>query len=622
MGQNLLERSEYMKKIKLNFNKRLAFLLSTLLFVNLVFSDALLFANAADGTNVQGDYNGDGKLEIGDLVGWVNADKSSSDDANSLRTELLRIVDTSVENDDGTFEGNDGKISLYNSRLLEGSYAYGGAAFMNFEEIKTDQGSKISVVSNSSNGNAFDMLYIKFDKEIKQGVTYKVSMDLEALNSDYTNGTWKYCFTDESKSLGTLVANTTISEANATKAQAFFKEDTTIEFVAKKDCSHFYMVLWEYSTSGVMMDFTIDNIQLEGSFSATTVVENDDGTFEGNTGKISLYNSRLLEGSHAYNGAAFMDFQKVITMDETKLRVTSTSSTGNAFDMLYIKFNEPVKAGVTYTVSMDLESLDPNYTKGTWKYSFTDENKKLGTLLTNTTIAEGNAEKAKEFFKDGTTLSFTATKDCGHFYMVLWEYSNTGVMMDFTIDNIQLTKTYPLASSISNDDGTFEGDNGIISLCYPATSGTTNADAKFCTDVVSFQKIDTGANTLLSIKSQDYTGHTTRKGAVYIKFAQTFKANTTYTISYDAKWNGADLESNSVAFGYSILPSVNNWLNTEDNIQKHIKTTDVYDGEVSIDLTPTVDCSECYLLLFIDDLSIYFDMEIDNVTVTEKLVTE
>ena len=185
-----------------------------------------------------------------------------------------------------------------------------------------------------------------------------------------------------------------------------------------------------------------------------------------------------------------------------------------AFDMLYIKFNEPVKAGVTYTVSMDLESLDPNYTKGTWKYSFTDENKKLGTLLTNTTIAEGNAEKAKEFFKDGTTLSFTATKDCGHFYMVLWEYSTTGVMMDFTIDNIQLTKTYPLASSISNDDGTFEGDNGIVSLCYPATSGTTNADAKFCTDVVSFQKIDTGANTLLSIKSQDYTGHTTRKGAV------------------------------------------------------------------------------------------------------------
>ena len=332
-----------MKYEKTNVKKGIALLLSAVMFGTTLFVYNPLQTNATE-TAVQGDHDGNGKCDVADLVGWVNDDKSISEDANSLRTELLKIVDTSVENDDGTFEGNEGKISLYNSRLLEGSYAYGGAAFMNFEEIKTDQGSKISVVSNSSNGNAFDMLYIKFDKEIKQGVTYKVSMDLEALNSDYTNGTWKYCFTDESKSLGTLVANTTISEANATKAQAFFKEDTTIEFVAKKDCSHFYMVLWEYSTSGVMMDFTIDNIQLEGSFSATTVVENDDGTFEGNTGKISLYNSRLLEGSHAYNGAAFMDFQKVITMDETKLRVTSTSSTGNAFDMLYIKFNELVNS--------------------------------------------------------------------------------------------------------------------------------------------------------------------------------------------------------------------------------------------------------------------------------------
>ena len=55
---------------------------------------------------------------------------------------------------------------------------YGGAAFMNFEEIKTDKGSKISVISNSSNGNAFDMLYIKFDKEIKQGVYEDVSDDV------------------------------------------------------------------------------------------------------------------------------------------------------------------------------------------------------------------------------------------------------------------------------------------------------------------------------------------------------------------------------------------------------------------------------------------------------------
>ena len=229
--------------------------------------------------------------------------------------------------------------------------------------------------------------------------------------------------------------------------------------------------------------------------------------------------------------------------------------------------------------------------------------------------------KTTAVYDGKVSIEFTPTADCNECYLLLY-IDDLGIYFDMTIDNIKVTTEYPVETSVLNVNGNFEGDNGIVSLYYPATSGTTNADAKFCTDVVSFQKIDTGANTVLSIKSGDYPGHATRKGAVYIKFAQTFKANTTYTISYDAKWNGADLESNAAAFGYSILPSVNNWLNTEDNIQKHIKTTDVYDGEVSIDFTPTVDCSECYLLLFIDDLTIYFDMEIDNVTVTEKLVTE
>ena len=230
--------------------------------------------------------------------------------------------------------------------------------------------------------------------------------------------------------------------------------------------------------------------------------------------------------------------------------------------------------------------------------------------------------KTTSVYDGKVSIDFTPAADCNECYLLLF-INDITIYFNMEVDNIKVTRNYKVETSIVNDSGTFEGDNGIVSLYSTTTSGSTNSNATFCTDVVSFQKVEKNLNdTVLTIKSEDYPGHSTRKGAVYIKFAGEFKANLTYTIRYAAKWKGADLESNATKFGYSILPSVNNWLNTEDNIQKYKKTTDVYDGEVSIDFTPTVDCSECYLLLFIDDLTIYFDMEIDNVTVTEKLVTE
>ena len=110
-----------MKYEKTNVKKGIALLLSAVLFGTTLFVYNPLQTNATE-TTLSGDYNNDGKLELGDLVEWVNADKSSSVDADSLRTELLKIIDTSVENDDGTFEGNTGNVSIYNTKYLEGRH--------------------------------------------------------------------------------------------------------------------------------------------------------------------------------------------------------------------------------------------------------------------------------------------------------------------------------------------------------------------------------------------------------------------------------------------------------------------------------------------------------------------
>jgi hypothetical protein len=608
-----------MKYEKTNVKKGIALLLSAVMFGTTLFVYNPLQTNATE-TAVQGDYNQDGNLELGDLIDWVTSGQSSSDDANSLRTELLRIVDSSVENDDGTFEGNTGIVSIYNSRLLKDSFAYGAAAFVDFQSVKTNEGNKLHVASRSNTGSAYDMIYIRFDRKVENGATYQVGMDLEALNDNYTDGLWKYAIVDPTMNMYTIVAPTPVA------GNELFTEGRTFEFTAKKDCDYFYLVLFEYNNgaSGVWMDFTIDNIKLNGTSPIVTSVEGDDGRFEGNSGIISLYNSRLLEGSFAYGSSAFIDFKRVITNDETKLHVTSRSSTGGAYDMVYIKVNQKVETGVTYQVSMDLEALNDNYADGLWKYAIVDPTMNMYTIVAPTPVA-GN-----ELFTEGRTFEFTAKKDCDYFYLVLFEYNNgaAGVWMNFTIDNIKLTRVFPASTTVLSDDGTFEGKQGSVSL-YSVSAlatelGGSNVSeyARWQNDNVTFQRIETENGVSVSIKSSDVSSD--RGGLVYIKFANKLKANTEYTISYNAKWTGETLPT-ATNGEYAILQSASKWITSTHNpiaTFRKPQTGSMFDGTATVTFTPTEDCDEFYLVLHLQNGDVNFDMEIDNITVTEKQVTE
>ena len=113
------------------------------------------------------------------------------------------------------------------------------------------------VKTNSTITNSCDMLAIKFNQEVKNGVTYEVSMDIVAQDDTYVNTGWYYAFVDSTGASNDGHAFKGYTQYNT--AKLFGGERATFSFTASKDDSSFYMFLFDNS-GGAQANYTIDNI--------------------------------------------------------------------------------------------------------------------------------------------------------------------------------------------------------------------------------------------------------------------------------------------------------------------------------------------------------------------------
>jgi hypothetical protein len=197
------------------------------------------------------------------------------------------------------------------------------------------------------------------------------------------------------------------------------------------------MVIWEYGGSKESYEFLMDNIKVTTEYVEEQSIINDDGTFEGRNGSISIYNTKYLDGSYNYNkSVAEITFRKVDVNNNTKLYVkTSATSSVNVFKMMYIKIDSEVTKGQTYEVSLDMVPQTDTYKKGGWKVTFCSSTSPatLDSLGARTTVSAPTT-----FFGENMNLQFTAKENSDCIYMVIWEYGGSNESFEFLVDNIKV----------------------------------------------------------------------------------------------------------------------------------------------------------------------------------------
>ena len=160
---------------------------------------------------------------------------------------------------------------------------------------------------------------------------------------------------------------------------------------------------------------------------------NDDGTFEGNEGNISLYTAHQINGAEGFGWSSSVSFAKIKDTEGTRIKVTSGNE--HSYNYLYVKFDAPIEAGVTYTVTMDLKPLDNKYTSGMYGYWILPPEATTGNY-----IQFYQAMAAEDLFKKGAKFTFTPDKSYDSFYLLLREGETTDVTYNFELDNIRLTE--------------------------------------------------------------------------------------------------------------------------------------------------------------------------------------
>ena len=591
-----------------------------------------------------GDYNNDSVIDVRDVIrvkrhlgnttniaAAYTAEQTgdgviTNEDAAVLRYRMLRMKTGSVtENDDGTFEGLVGNISLLTPSQLSDVHGagnvYGGtwSASIKFTELEQEDGNKVIHVTSS--GSSYDVLYVKFDTPIRAGKQYTINMDITDLNGTQTTGTNWYYKICPPTSLGTSGVRK-IDSPNA-----FFCENNTINFTATETSDYFYLMLLENGTSGLTFDFTIDNIKLTDlGYPSSNTVLSDDGSFEGSSGYISLYSSTEFDQSNLHADAKWQNqsskqkiaFKKVDNEEGTALSIkTDNSASGKKWDLVYVKFDMPITTGTTYVIT-----FDSVWTEGVTKptaagYAIIPD---INYWVTDSTIT-GSGFTSKAWYDGSQTITFTAKTDQTSWYLVLVnqdEDDGNPFPLDMTIDNIQLS-----ATAIKNVEGTFEGTTGNISL-YSASefAGSLHKEPAFACDngniKTYFRKVSTDNGSVIEIKNTN----TTRLDYVYIGFKETLTANTTYKITYDAKWNGETQPTNR---GWAIIPDTRNYVTTSTtNVSTNIKnfqSKNCFDGTVELTFTTAADLvdvtTEWYLVLFNQTSEVPLNFTIDNIVFTK-----
>lgn len=514
----------------------------------------------------------------------------------------VKEVLNSIKNDDGTFEGKLGIYSLMTPHQIDGAEGNGWSTKLFFERKENTDGHAIKVTSSGE--HAIDYLYIRVNSKLRRNYKYNFSMDISALDEQCKNGTYGYWVLSPDATVDKCVQFYKSIESNN-----LFGKNTTLEFVSNGEYDYFYIVLREFTdeSSGIAdskFNFLIDNLKLEEiEHMGDSEILNDDGTFENKSGGISLY-SPLNENVTSATYGAFNPilFKKLKIDDNT---VIEAKSTGTGWDAVFIKFNEQIKKGKQYTVSY---SAKWNGKKIPQVYGYSVMPKSTNWLVENENMANFNG--SVKWFDGEVVITFTANADLESWYLVLAD-QDIDVPLDMTIDNIKLTvdETKPaIFDSFKDDDGTFEGNSGPISLYSPLNADVTSVTYS-AFNPISFTTVKKAKGNALSVKS---TG--TGWDAIFIKFAIPLVKGKKYTVTYDANWKG---EKMPTVYGYSIMPTNTNWLADGSNMADFDGSVRWFDGKVTISFTANANLNSWYMVLADQNGDVPIDMEIDNISVSD-----
>lgn len=521
-----------------------------------------------------------------------------AENGDTITIDNVMIEDVTPEkivwlDGDGTFEGEDGNVSLFTvADEAEVGTQFNWSCAVNFEKVTNDGNTAVKVTSSGS--HSYDMLYIKIDTTVLANRTYTITYDAEWLDDNLNSGTFGYWVILGEDRTAYDVDYRSIAGSN------LFKTGATITFTPTENSQQVYLLIRE-ANEGMMdlhFNFTIDNIALTD---ITPAWRYADGSFEGGHGNVFFYTEAdEAEVGTSYSWSSAVTLEKVTENGNSAIKVTSSGA--HSYDFLYIKIVTPLKSGYKYRFSLDMAWLDDNAANCEFYY-WVLTGEKAGT-----TIVSPKGITPADLVKTGATIDFTSTGDYDYVYLLIRE-GKSGIAFNFTIDNVKL-----LEYTVENTDGTFEGTEGNISIFGNRNnSEITNADAVYVTVQTTYlQRITDGINNKVLVTSDDGTGLWSH---MFIKFNQAIVSGKSYTITFDAEWLG---EVEATGYYYSLD------VGTSQTQQQIISTkwtsisaANLFKEGASITFTANGDYDYFYLRI-INNNGVKFNFTLDNITLTEN----
>lgn len=345
---------------------------------------------------------------------------------NVALTAVDAPIVTSIVGDDGSFEKDGTMVELYspraNTSLLTGGAWCKPTYFQYYRDPEGDTSVRVTSDINYNHSNSF--AYIKFNQPLVNNQQYKIYMDMTWL----TESTSLYYSIDYVNAEGVLTLMEGRYRGAYTNEEFSELFSKGLTFASSVNVDYFYLRLHNNGGDGKAFDFTIDNISF-GNILTT------DGTFSSSTGKISVYtpdDAPEINAGVAWGSETALSL--TVNPDETfgtgeALKVVANGS--HSWSFVFIKFNTPIVAGTTYTISYDAKWLGDSTAKGFF-YSLD-----VGTNQQQAIKGYEPQMACSALFKEDASIVFTPTESYDYFYLRI--INNSSFPLNFTIDNITLT---------------------------------------------------------------------------------------------------------------------------------------------------------------------------------------
>lgn len=342
-------------------------------------------------------------------------------------TETDAPIVTSIVGDDGSFEKDGTTVEIYSPHTSSTLYGNGWSKPVSLQYYSDPEGdTSVRVTSDSSyTSSDWSVLYVKFNQPIVSGQSYKLSLDMTWLGTASTSLYYSVDYIDTDGTLKQMVAyqGAYTNEKLATALKS-------VTFSATVNADYFYLRLANNGADKNVFDFTLDNISVKSGYykySDTISIHTAMDTTEIKNADAKYWWNQKSDMIELVNG---------------KPLITSQNLESTRWSCVFIKFNTPIVAGTSYTITYDAEWLGDDDLKGFYY-----------TLDTGADQARGGADgytgyhslSMSNMFKQNASITFTANVDCDHFYLRFVNNNTNAVANDqpvnfnFTIDNITLT---------------------------------------------------------------------------------------------------------------------------------------------------------------------------------------